>query len=329
METTINNFNAEFLSFKTSISSQMSKTVKTNEFDSFKSQTKTQISNASTTKAPEPRAPAFDPSSVTKTIKSEVDASVLELRREISVINVKVQKSQSVSQANGDATRERASMVRRITDLEREVAELKGQLEASASVSSTTVTSSRTSRRFSLKPSEAASWSPPKTATPKITIAPAPAQNEDLSGFGSSSTDELPSAVSEKLRELFLAADQSDGQLSFDTASPDMYLDHTELNFRLHTRELEKLLKDSDLMGIIDRNSDGNLSTAELIAHLDTNSDGKISLQEFIQGLDKGGAPAGAVGQGRSEGSLLTAVTGNQHGGVGVANESMLSEYAL
>ena len=89
----------------------------------------------------------------------------------------------------------------------------------------------------------------------------------------------------EKLRQLFMAADQSDGQLSFDTASPDLYLDQTELNFRLHTHALEKLLKDSNLMGIIDRNSDGNLSTAELIAHLDTNSDGKISLQEFIQGL--------------------------------------------
>ena len=100
------------------------------------------------------------------------------------------------------------------------------------------------------------------------------------------SYDEFASqSLKSKLMELFTAAHQADGTTSFETATPDMYLDQTELKFRLRTHELALLLKNADLMKKINSNNDGGPSATELLKALDVNNDGKISLEEFFAGL--------------------------------------------
>ena len=271
------------------------------EFTSFRTEINKKVTNVTNITNTSQTAPQFDPHSITSAIKEQVNNTTIELRREISSIKLRENMPPSKPQADPEALRERQALSRRCATLEREVEELKAQLASGSSGGASgggfqpppsyqTTSPSRQSKLVddsnllgfgnnftpTRSPQQRSSFN--KRPTPTAASVSSSTHSVSYDAFASQS-------LKSKLVELFTAADQTDGTTSFDTAAPDMYLDQTELKFRLRTHELALLLKDTDLMKKIDRNNDGELSATELLKALDVNNDGKISLEEFFAGL--------------------------------------------
>jgi len=92
----------------------------------------------------------------------------------------------------------------------------------------------------------------------------------------------------QNMKQLFMAADVSDGTLTFSNATPDNYLDRTELAHRLDGKQLMVLLKQAGVLGKLK----GEHNVKQIVRRMDTNNDGKVSLGEFINFAVPARAPA-------------------------------------